>query len=115
MRDYERIPTLIYHYEPSEPGALRIAQFFETNEELLSYWQGQLDLYPDYRADLIDYRWYGWDRAKIVKMLNTAFGQFQPFNYGLFINGTQDPLAAPWIFTESPRKAGFNSKTERHR
>jgi hypothetical protein len=122
MRDYQKIATLIYHDETQEPGALRLGNWFGTNEELLSYWQQIQQISTDYKADLMDFRWYGWNRALIVTILNTAFPNTAAFNYGVFINGTPtlangdpDPSYSPAVFVESPRRKGFNSLTEKPR
>jgi hypothetical protein len=116
MRDYQKIATLIIHDESLEPGAPRILKFFGTAEEAiaeLALFQG---FNPNYKADLNDWRWYGWNRAKIITDLNTAYPTFA--NYQLFIDG-YDGISlgggteSVAIFVESPRKQGFNSLSEK--
>jgi hypothetical protein len=120
MRDYQRIATLIYHDETQEPGAFRLGNWFRTNDEMIAYWVQIQQISTNYVADVKGYRWYGWDRARMVQILNTAFPNTAPFNWQVFVTGTPtdeeglpDPAYSPIVFVESPRKDGFNSLSEK--
>jgi hypothetical protein len=114
MRDYQRIATLIDHDESMEPGAPRFCYFFDTPEEAIAQLARDQQLVPTTVADLLDWRWYGWNREAIITVMNTAFFQFA--NYPLFINGydgfSLGPARTVAIFVESPRSDGFNSLSE---
>jgi hypothetical protein len=119
MRDYQKIACVIVH-DASDPNSTRYGAYFENYDGAKSY-RDDLELNnPGFWAyDLFDFRWFGWNKKAILETMNSAYYQF--FNYQLFVEG-YDGLAAEdtpgrglVIFTESPRKLGFNCFTERPR
>jgi hypothetical protein len=113
MRDYVKMATLIDHDQANEPGAARLAYFFDTVEEAQAQLASDQSFIPTMQADLLDFRWYGYTKASLIKLMNSAYFLFS--NYQLFIDGYDGESLgiSQSIWTESPRHLGLNSLTEK--
>ena len=108
MRDYVKVFTLIIYDDPvTSPPAMA---FFDSDQNVDA--QGWFSIYEPFYTNPIkfaEYRWYGFDKQGIIDVMNVAYSLSA--NIGLFLAGTDSPP----IFTESPRRKGFNSQTEKNR
>jgi hypothetical protein len=116
LRDYVKIAVFIWHDENQEPGAPRFGLYFDTVEEATATFEQYSQALPSLGKDLLDFRWFGFNKKSIIAAMNLAYAQF--FNYQLFIDGydglgleTTDGRGLA-IFVESPRSSGFNSISE---